>query len=75
VITDVKNIMLKIDWRAGICVSNIIERKPMITQLKVRINEERPMILRGLMNPRNHGSVLYSIPNIMTIGNSNHNSM
>jgi hypothetical protein len=52
-----------------------MERRPIITQLKIRINEERPTIFRGRMNPRKDGRVLYSIPNIMIMGNSNHNSM
>jgi hypothetical protein len=52
-----------------------MESKPVITLLEIRITDERPTILRGRMNPRNGGRVLYSIPNIIIIGNNNHNSM
>ena len=75
VTTDVKNIMLKTDQSINISRSDTMERRPIITQLKIRINEERPTKFRGRMNPRKDGRVLYSIPNIMIMGNSNHNSM
>jgi hypothetical protein len=41
--------------------------------MEVKANEAIAEVFLGLMNPRKDGSVLYSIPKIISIGKSNHN--
>jgi len=52
---------------------SITDTKPKIMQIEMETNEAVAEVFLGLMNPRKAGSVLYSIPKIMSIGKSSHN--
>jgi hypothetical protein len=65
-------VTLKIIGSSGIFI-NIIDTRPKIMHMKMKTNEAIAEVFLGLMNPRKAGSVLYSIPKIMSTGKSNHN--
>jgi hypothetical protein len=52
---------------------NNTDARPEIIQIEMKNSEEIAEFLLGLMNPRKDGSVLYSIPKIMSTGKSSHN--
>jgi len=47
------------------------DTKPEIIQIQMETSEVIAEAFLGLMNPRKDGSVLYSIPKIMSTGKSN----
>ncbi len=66
--------MLKITERNNEITVDITDTKPEIIQIEMETNETIAEAFLGLMNPRKDGSVLYSIPKIISTGKSSHNS-
>jgi hypothetical protein len=71
--TDANNVTLKITESNNDIFVDITDTKPEIIQIDIETNEAIARAFLGLMNPRKAGSVLYSIPKIMSIGKSSHN--
>jgi len=52
---------------------NNTDARPEMIQIEMKNSEAIAEFFLGLMNPRKDGSVLYSIPKIISIGKSSHN--
>jgi hypothetical protein len=62
--------MLKIIENGNNLSAIIIYPRPETIQIEIQTNENIAEVFLGLMNPRKDGNVLYSIPKIISTGNS-----